>query len=313
MALVSGVIPLSQSDRTRWAIKIQEGCNNRCSYCIVPQLRGPSKSATHSDVVAAVHSAAQAGYKEIVLTGTHIGDYHTATIPDLAALVKEILAEPYDFRLRLSSLDPQELTDEIIDLIGTHPRMCAHVHVCIQHAHAEVLARMNRTGISSSALHKLLIAIRQKYPHVNIGADCIVGFCGETPQEFDYLCSFVKSVGFGYGHVFRYSVRPGTESQEMVDDVPASVSTLRSEKLREIFAETRLRFIASQALSRQVVIVEKGTEVVGLTANFLRVIVPVGSAQRNDSLDVILTDRCDDKGRIIGTVTKDVRQNGEML
>jgi threonylcarbamoyladenosine tRNA methylthiotransferase MtaB len=289
------VLPLERADpspyrhrRTRFSVKIQEGCDNGCAYCIVPRLRGPSRCAPENGIVSVCTRAIEAGFKEIVLTGTHIGQYRSSGNRRLVNLLERLIGLPGDFRLRLSSLDPRERSDELLHLMGNSPKVCDHLHVSLQHLSEKVLAAMGRPCRDLDALLERLAAFRARSPHAGLGADFIVGFPGETGEDFEELLHRIKPVGFSYAHIFRFSPRPGTKAAAMSGAVPESVKTKRSARLRALIEQQRQEFIRGQQGSAQRIIVEKEWPVRGVTANYLAVEIPSISALHNTWLDVII-------------------------
>jgi threonylcarbamoyladenosine tRNA methylthiotransferase MtaB len=274
--------------RTRFSIKIQEGCDNACAYCIVPLLRGPSRSALEIDIASRCARAVELGFKEIVLTGTHIGQYRSSGKSSLINLVERLAELPGDFRIRLSSLDPRELTDDLLQRIGNPSKICNHLHLSLQHLSGNVLAAMDRPYRDLDALLERLCAFRSRYPHTGLGADFIVGFPGESEDDFEKLLRRTTAIGFSYAHIFRFSPRPGTKAGSMTARVPESVKTVRSARLRALIAEQRKQFIQNQQGSAHRIIVEKERPVRGVTANYLAVEIPSISALHNTWLDVII-------------------------
>ncbi|MFW6244825.1 MAG: tRNA (N(6)-L-threonylcarbamoyladenosine(37)-C(2))-methylthiotransferase MtaB, partial [Fibrobacterota bacterium] len=221
------------SYRTRFPLKIQEGCDFQCAYCIVPSLRGRSRSAPLGKLLRVFRRAVESGCKEIVITGTHIGQYRNPEKDEnLDKLLNAFLEIPGDFRIRLSSLDPRDLTDNLLELVGEEDRVCSHLHVSVQSFSPNVLASMKRPYRQIDDLARRLERFRQKHPYAGLGADFIVGFPGETDEMFQTTLNRVKEIGFTYGHVFRFSRRPGTLAAAYPDQVPERVKSERSEMLR---------------------------------------------------------------------------------
>lgn len=283
--------PNSNSGRTRFPIKIQEGCNFRCAYCIVPSLRGASRSTTTSEVLDLFRQALTAGYKEVVLTGTHIGQFCGNDGDRLADLVEKMLRIDGDFRIRLSSLDPRDCTEALLMLIGNEPNVCKHLHVSLQSASVKTLAAMGRPVDESAHLLKRLITFRGQFPEVGIGADIIVGFPGEEQGDFTDTATMIERIGLSYIHAFKYSRRPGTPAASMSHQVHESVKTERSRHLREIVAGSRLRFIANAAQKPSRIIVESVAPVRGMTSNYLHVELENTIVSHNAWLDVYVTDK----------------------
>lgn len=271
--------------RTRFSVKIQEGCNFHCSYCIVPSLRGPARSWRCDSVVDLCRAAIEKGYKEIVLTGTHIGQFHDDNNGFLQ-LLRDVIRINGDYRVRLSSLDPRDLTVELLELIGSHPRLCDHLHVSMQHFDREILAMMGRGDTDCLETIALLKQFRKSFPCAGLGADIIVGFPGETESHFKYLLDVVSETGFSYAHVFRFSSRPGTAAETLPDKIADNVKNERSERVRDIITSSRKEFLHRCSRISHRIIVESEEPVRGLTTNYLHVLVDTGRARHNSWLDV---------------------------
>lgn len=279
---------VSEGGRTRFPVKIQEGCNYCCSYCIVPSLRGPSRSAEKELILKLCQNAIRAGYKELILTGTHIGQYHSADNRGIIDLLDELCRLDGDFRIRLSSLDPRDLSDEIINMITGNDRICKHLHVSLQSLSNEVLARMNRPYADLGSIITKLTNFRKSVPHAGIGADLIVGHPGESEENFAETLENARLLNFSYAHIFRYSKRPGTSAAQMALQVSETEKTRRSEVLRSVIDEGRLEFIKKMGGITEKIIVESENPVRGLTSNYLHVEIPGFSASRNTWLDVLV-------------------------
>ncbi|MBN2188655.1 MAG: MiaB/RimO family radical SAM methylthiotransferase [Chitinispirillaceae bacterium] len=272
------------SGRTRFLLKIQEGCDNACAYCIVPRLRGPARSAPQDEIAAACLRALDAGYKEIVLTGTHIGRYQGGLLP----LVERLVRLAGDYRLRLSSLDPAELSKPLLALAGEARRLCDHLHVSLQSLSPEVLSMMNRSYKELDRTIELLAAFRVRFPDAGLGADFIVGFPGESDAMFEETLKTAESIGFSYAHIFRFSARPGTAAAAMTPLISEAVKRERSEKLRAVIEKSRKKFIAAQKGKVHRIIVEQERPVRGVTSNYLAVELPGCTASRNSWLDAVI-------------------------
>ena len=279
--------PPGVGGRTRHFLKIQEGCDRR-AYCIVPFLRGPSRSTGADDIECSLRAALDAGYKEIVLTGTHIGHYRDGEKPGLLPLIERLLGVAGDFRLRLSSLDGEELTDRFLSMLGEGGKLCDHLHVSLQSLSEEVLRLMNRPCSGLDALVGRLASFRQRYPAAGLGADFIVGFPGETDAQFEETLANAGKIGFSYAHIFRYSSRPGTAAAAMRGmEVPEAEKRSRSDRLREVVAKSARAFGEQQVGAMRRIITE-GDSAKGITANYLRVDLCGISALPNSWLDVII-------------------------
>jgi threonylcarbamoyladenosine tRNA methylthiotransferase MtaB len=261
----------NQADfRTRALIKIQDGCDNFCSYCIVPLVRGREKSLPLDHVLAAVRNRVADGYQEVVLTGTEIGAYsHEGA--GLKELLQHILENTRVARLRLSSLQPQEINPELIELWADE-RLCRHFHLSLQSGSDAVLKRMKRR-YSTGDYQRAVDLIRQAVPGVAITTDAIVGFPGETEAEFEQSYSFCKRMQFARIHVFSYSPRPGTQAAPMPGQVEDKVKRERGRRMlalgRACLRSFRRKFLGKTLL----VLWEKETRNVwsGLTDNYIRV------------------------------------------
>jgi len=292
-----------ESGRTRFSLKVQEGCDFRCAYCIVPSLRGPSRSAPRAGLIEQFKRAVGKGYKEIVLTGTHIGQYRDvdngiagATAPGrppdggLESLLEDLLKTPGDYRIRLSSLDPRDLTDGLVALAGGHPRVCDHLHVSVQSLCAEVLESMDRPHLHVDALIERLRGFRRKYPAAGLGADFIVGHPGESDAMFEATLRAAESIGFTYAHIFRYSKRRGTKAAQMPGQVGESVKKARSGVLREAIENSRKIFLSLLFASPTLyIITESEYPVRGVAGNYVRVEVPDVRIPKNSWMPVVLT------------------------
>ena len=282
---VSRIVTMpGSSGRTRFLLKIQEGCDFACAYCIVPLLRGPSRSATAEEIECSCRTALEAGYKEVVLTGTHIGQFHGGLLP----LVERLLQIKGDFRLRLSSLDPAELSDGLLALAGGESKLCDHLHISLQSLSNEVLTAMNRRHTMPEALVESLSDFRGRFPRAGLGADFIVGFPGETDAMFETTIRNAEQIGFSYAHIFRFSSRPGTAAAALTPKIPEAIKRSRSERLRGVIEKSRKKFIASQKDATRRIIVEQERPVRGVTSNYLSVELPGASAPYNSWLDVVI-------------------------
>ncbi|RKZ28255.1 tRNA (N(6)-L-threonylcarbamoyladenosine(37)-C(2))-methylthiotransferase MtaB, partial [bacterium] len=203
--------------RTRGFVKIQDGCNQFCAYCIVPHVRGRERSIPPGDVIARIAELESAGVKEAVLTGVHDGRYSSENL-DLAGLCRRILDETSIHRIRLSSVEATEITGELIDLITSEPRIAPHLHVPLQSGSDAVLRKMGRR-YSTTKYASVVKELSRKAPDIGIGADVIVGFPGETDKEFDETYRLLESLPIAYLHIFRYSPRPGTAAMKMPEQV----------------------------------------------------------------------------------------------
>ena len=198
-------------NHARAFVKIQDGCNNRCTYCIVPFVRGASRSRPLAQLVAEVRALEARGHREVVLTGIHIGQYglDLAEPLTLADLVEKVLAETSRARIRLSSVEVGELDERLVEMLSGEQRLCRHLHIPLQHGSHTVLQRMGRK-YSPAEFHCTVVRIVESVPGLGLGTDVIAGFPGETESEFSECRDFIDSLPFTYLHVFPFSPRPGT-------------------------------------------------------------------------------------------------------
>jgi threonylcarbamoyladenosine tRNA methylthiotransferase MtaB len=267
---LSAPVEDAAGDRTRPNLKIQDGCNNRCSFCIIPFVRGRSRSLPADQVVAQVRGLA-ARYREIVLSGINLGRWgrEPGSSIRLAGLVRRLLAETDVERLRLSSVEPMDFSDDLLGLMTESPRIAKHVHAPLQSGSDKVLRRMHRKYRPRHYADRVQKA-RAWMPDAAIGADVMVGFPGETDAEFEESRQFIEGLPFTYLHVFTYSERPGTPAAEEAAQVPIRVRKERNRVLRELAAAKNLAFresMVGRTLSA-VTLHETGT---ALSGNYLKV------------------------------------------
>jgi threonylcarbamoyladenosine tRNA methylthiotransferase MtaB len=259
--------------RSRALVKVQDGCDRRCTFCIIPSVRGRSASVAPAEVAATVRGLAARGYHEVVLAGIHLSAYGRDLEPrgSLARLLEDLARVENLGRLRLSSLDPRELDSETLEAVTASPKVCPHYHLSLQHVSEAVLERMGRPA-SEAGYRRLLEALRGASPEAAIGADLIVGFPGESDEDFARLVRFVEDTPLTYAHVFAYSPRQGTPAAGR-PQIPDGVKKRRSDALRTAAAEKHLRFRKS-FIGRDletVVIRGRAGRTEGLSDNYLRV------------------------------------------
>ena len=232
--------------RTRPNLKIQDGCNNRCSFCIIPYVRGRSRSSPAEQVLEQVRTLA-AKYREIVLSGINLGRWgrDLDSRLRLAHLVRQLLEETPVERLRLSSVEPMDFSDELLELMAHSGRIAEHVHAPLQSGSDRVLRRMHRKYRPRHYADRIEKA-RAKMPDCAVGADVMTGFPGETEEEFEDSRAFIDSLPFTYLHVFTYSERPGTPAAESSSQVPTEVRKRRTRVLRDLAAHKNREFRGSQ-------------------------------------------------------------------
>jgi threonylcarbamoyladenosine tRNA methylthiotransferase MtaB len=263
--------------QTRAFLKVQEGCDLFCTFCIVPMARGRSRSLAPRAVLTEVEGLAAAGFEEIVLTGVHLGGYGEDLTPrvDLAWLLGALVEQGRVPRLRLSSIDPHEVTEPLVRLLASASGLCPHLHVPLQAADDGVLARMRRRYDVGLAAERLAM-IRRLLPDAAIGTDVIAGFPGEDDAAFERTLAFLEASPVTYAHVFPYSVRSGTTAAKMDGQVAPAVVATRARRLRALFDRKRAAFARSFDGATAEVLVESTREPTtgllrGYTRNYLRV------------------------------------------
>lgn len=267
---LSSPVEEAGADRSRPNLKVQDGCNNRCSFCIIPTVRGRSRSAPADRVVEQVRTLA-ARYREVVLTGINLGRWgrENGGTLRLKDLLRRLLDETAVDRIRLSSVEPMDWSDELIELVATSPRIAKHVHAPLQSGSDTVLRRMHRKYRPRHYEDRIRKA-RASMPHAAIGADVMTGFPGETEVEFAETVAFVESLPFTYLHVFTYSERPGTPAAARPDPVPWPVRKERTRILRELGQRKNREFRQSQiGRTLSVVTIEDGSA--ALSDNYVKI------------------------------------------
>jgi threonylcarbamoyladenosine tRNA methylthiotransferase MtaB len=264
---------------TRAFLKIQEGCNYSCTYCIIPTARGLSRSVSPREVLEQVRVLADGGYREIVLTGIHLGGYGQDLTPklDLTALLEMIAQSRLIPRVRLSSLDPREVPDRLLDLMANSVVICPHLHICAQAGDDEILKQMRR-NYDRAYYRELLMKVRERLPDAALGSDIIVGFPGETDGAFDRELEFFASLPLTYFHVFPYSSRRGTIADSLPEQVDGHVKKARARRMRELGAMKKRDFCLRFPGRRVSVLVEEKIDRAtgrqrGFSRNYLPVVV----------------------------------------
>ena len=278
---------------TRAWLKIQEGCNHQCRYCIVPRVRGPRRSLDPAAVLAAFHKLAGLGYREVVLTGVDLGQYGLDHAPpvSLAALVRRLAAQAWPFRVRLSSLEPMMVTPELLDELAAWGDFCPHFHLPLQSGAAPVLAAMGRP-YGPEEFRDLVREISRRFPGAGLGLDVLVGFPGETAADFEATRSLVAELPVTYLHVFPYSPRPGTPAADL-PPLPGNVVQARARIMRELGQAQKEKFLEAQLGQVREVLVEGPAApegwLQGLSDHYLRVTFPGPPALRNRRVMVRFT------------------------
>jgi threonylcarbamoyladenosine tRNA methylthiotransferase MtaB len=247
-AVFVGQVSGEENGRTRPTVKIQDGCNNRCAYCILPAVRGPSRSLAPEGVLGEIRRLAAAGAKEVVLSGINLGGYGRDLAPrvSLEELLRQILEETSIDRLRLSSLEPMHLTRELVELVGSSERIARHFHVPLESGSDRILAAMHRWYRAAHYARRVEL-VAERFSDAAIGSDLIAGFPGETEEDHRATVSLIERLPFTYLHVFPFSARPGTEAAGMPGQVPPAVTKRRARELRELAAEKARAFRTKQA------------------------------------------------------------------
>ena len=257
--------------RTAFTLRVQTGCDERCAYCIIPSTRGRGQSKPVDEIIRDVERAVRAGYKEIALTGVHLGSYGRDTSPrsSLLALLEHLDAWPDDVLFRVSSLEPMDCTPDVVSLAAGSPRIAPHFHLPLQHGADTMLSAMRRpyTAVFYTALVERIVDLM---PHASIGSDVIVGFPGETAAEFDASMTVLRGLPLSHLHVFPYSDRPGTEAAALRPKIEGTVIRERARRVREIGADMTRRFRTAQTGTvRRALVVDDGWSAV--TDNYVKV------------------------------------------
>jgi threonylcarbamoyladenosine tRNA methylthiotransferase MtaB len=278
---------------TRAFLKIQEGCNYSCTYCIIPSARGLSRSVPPEEILREVRALAGRGFKEIVLTGIHLGGYGHELAPklDLTALLEEILEKTPIRRLRLSSLDPREVPERLLRLMAQSETLCPHMHICAQAGDDRILRRMRR-NYDTAYFRDIVTRARELLPDAALGSDIIVGFPGESEEGFERQMEFFDSLPLTYFHVFPYSVRSTTPAAGFSDQVPYTARKARARKMRELGARKKGTFYKCFLGRRVSVLVEAEATSAGCLRGYSRNYLPVSfygeSARVNEEVDVAI-------------------------
>ena len=289
---------------TRAFLKVQDGCDSYCSYCIIPHTRGRSRSVSHEEIMGRIFTLTELGYKEIVLTGIHLGcygwDLHKST--SLADLIRSIEEKSFPCRIRLSSIEPMELTNDLISVISSSPSVCNHLHIPLQSGDDEILKRMRRP-YGSLFFKEQIERLSSTIPDLNIGLDVIVGFPGETEENFANTLRLIECLSIGYLHVFPYSRRPGTPAAEFPDQIDSRTTKERAGIMRRLGSRKKEEFYEGFLGKRLTVLIEskrdKGTGFLkGFSRNYIPVLVETGDDTINTEIPVTVTEIRE--GRVFG-------------
>src|SRR6266853_270753 len=281
-----------EGNHTRPTLKIQDGCDSRCSYCVIPFVRGKSRSLPPGTVIQEIQRLAESGYREIVVSGINLGTYGRDLSPrvEFEDLLRRILEETTVERLRISSIEPLDVTEDLIDLFASTDRIAQHFHMPLQSASDRILAAMQRWYRAEHYARRVEL-IHERFPHAAIGADVITGFPGESEADHAATLAFIERLPFTYLHVFSFSKRPGTKAAALSNEVPGATIKRRARELRSLGDSKAAAFRQSQfGRNLRVLTLHPSNEMPGrqtpaLSSNYLRVFVD-GVFLANQWLDV---------------------------
>ncbi|MBC8319220.1 MAG: tRNA (N(6)-L-threonylcarbamoyladenosine(37)-C(2))-methylthiotransferase MtaB [Bacteroidetes bacterium] len=297
--------PADHTFHTRSFIKIQDGCDNFCTFCIIPKVRGRATSRPVTDVLENIKKVVEFGFKEIIITGVNIGRYnHEGT--DFESLVEQMLEIQGDFRIRISSIEPDGYTESFFRLFK-HPKLSPHMHICLQSGSEEILLKMRRM-YTAKLFKEMADKLEELYPGFSLTTDIIVGFPGETEAQFQETVDLANDIGFAHIHTFKYSVRKGTRAERLPDHVEEKEKNRRGEIIRKLSEKTRLthrnKFIGKQ----QKVLIQKITEkgyASGYGEHYIPVIIEKTGLKTNTFYDVNITSITEkDEPVLLGTLSK---------
>ena len=268
---------LNDTTKTRASIKIQDGCDNRCSYCIIPYARGNSRSAKSEFIIEQINHLVDNEFKEVVFTGIHIGLWGKEFNKTLLDLLKDVEEKTFIKRYRLGSLYPNEIDDNMLDFLSKSDKFCPHFHLSLQSACNKTLKSMNRHYTVEEYL-ELINKINDKFNQPFIGSDIIAGFAGETEEDFEITCNNLKKSGLSQIHTFPYSIRKGTAGADMPNQVDELTKEHRANIIKEISKQKYQEFVYKNIGTIQEVLIEKHPDkqtglLKGITRNFLTVII----------------------------------------
>lgn len=269
-------LEVTEFDHARAFLKIEDGCSNFCSYCIIPYARGPVRSKRHGLVLKEEAEVIKLGYTEIVLSGIHIGAYSDGPEYHLKDLIKDMIEVPGLSRIRISSIEINEVNDDIISIMANSDKIADHIHLPLQAGSDKILKLMNRHYDTKKFMDRVN-KIREARPNISLTTDVIVGFPGETDRDFEDCYNFIKEVGFSELHVFPYSKREGTPAASMKEQVDGNIKKARVKRLLDLSKELWIDYTSKFIGSIQEVIVETkyGDDyVIGHSSNYLKVLLP---------------------------------------
>lgn len=282
--------PAFDTFHTRSLIKIHDGCNNFCSYCIIPNVRGRATSRCDKDIYDNIRQVVDHGFKEIVLTGVNMGRYQYENV-NFEQLVEGILKIDGDYRVRISSIEPDNFSDSFLRLFE-NPKLAPHMHICLQSGAESTLREMHR-HYTAAQFKAMCDRIKSAVPDFNITTDVIVGFPGETEEDFAESAELCREIGFSHIHTFKYSVRTGTKAAAMPNQVPETVKAERSAAIRQISAENKLKYFSRMLGKPQKMLIERimadGTAR-GYGENYIPLQLKAKGLEKNSFVEVILKD-----------------------
>jgi threonylcarbamoyladenosine tRNA methylthiotransferase MtaB len=287
-----GMAHSSDADsRTRAYFKIQDGCDYKCTFCTIPLARGKSRSMESYLVIRDFKTLIADGYKEIILTGVNVGDYGKSVNKSFSELLKQLIEVEGDFRLRISSIEPNLITEDIIQMTAENSKLSRHFHIPLQSGSPEILKLMRRR-YTVFQYREVISSVKEKMPDAGIGVDVIVGFPGETEEHFLETYNFLKELPVSYLHVFTYSERPDTPAAEYKDSVPVNERRRRNNMLRILSEKKRYEFYQQMQGKKVSVLFESenaGGFMKGFSSNYIRVIHPYKENLVNKLTDVVIT------------------------
>jgi len=290
-----GFVPAERTFHTRSFIKIQDGCDNFCTFCIVPHVRGRAVSRPVRDVLDNILKVLDFGYKEIVLTGVNIGRYEYENV-NFENLIEKIIKLPGDFRIRISSIEPDGYGEGFYDML-THPKLCPHLHLCLQSGSDRILLQMRRMYGVKEYL-QVIDSIRKRIPDFNFTTDIMVGFPGETENDFNDTMVLIRKVMFSHVHTFKYSVREGTRAARMEGQVPESLKTERSRQVRAQAEHNKQIYYSTFIDKKQKVLVEKINKhgmARGYGQHFIPLTFQANGITKNEFAEVTVSELCPGK------------------
>lgn len=283
-----GYQPAFDTFHTRSLIKIHDGCNNFCSYCLIPMVRGRATSRSDKDIYDNIRSVVDHGFKEIVLTGVNMGRYQYQDV-NFEGLVENILNIDGDFRLRISSIEPDNFSDRFLRLFENE-KLAPHMHICLQSGAENTLKSMRR-HYTAVEFKNMCERIKTAIPDFNITTDLIVGFPGETEEDFLESAELCREIGFSHIHTFKYSVRNGTKAATMPNQIPEKIKTERSAVIRNISSENKKRYFEQMIGKQQKMLIERISSdgiAQGYGENYIPMRLKGKHLEKNTFVDVIV-------------------------